>query len=53
MWVFVSNIFLNHRDPYGGRGEGGRGLYFLKLVLILGITPPTPLRVLMIEPLQP
>ena len=21
---------LNHRDPWGGRGEGGRGLYFLK-----------------------
>ena len=21
---------LNHRDPKGGKGEGGRGLYFLK-----------------------
>ena len=40
----------------GGRGEGGRGLYFLKqafLVLIIGIQapyPPTPLRVLIIQP---
>ena len=40
-----------HRDPCGGKVEGGRGLYFLKIGLIRSILralrPPTPLGVFM------